>query len=63
MEEILKADHERNMQDLEKMARLVETIQADERKNAHHAVSLQTIGNLEQVEKLSRSIRARMKRD
>lgn len=63
MEEILKADHDQTMKDLEKMARLVEAVQADERKNAHYAISLQSIRNLEQIEKLSKAIRGRMKRD
>lgn len=61
IEEILKANHERNLKDLEKMARLVEQVQADARKDSHNVISLQSLRNLEQIEKLSKGIRERMK--
>jgi hypothetical protein len=59
---MLKADHEANLRDMEKMARLVADVQENERRNAHYAISLESVRNLEQIEKLSKSIRARMKR-
>ena len=62
LEDILKADHEKNLKDLEKMAKLVEAVQLDARKNAHYVLSLESVRNLEQIEKLSRAIRGRMKR-
>jgi hypothetical protein len=61
-ESILKGRHEKNMKDLERLARLVEEVQADERKNSQYVLSVQSLKNLEQIEKLSRSIRQRMKR-
>lgn len=62
VQDILKADHEKNLKELEKMARLVEEVQAEARRNAHYIISLQSIKNLEQIEKLSKAIRDRMKR-
>ena len=62
IEYMLKADHEKNLKDLEKMAKLVEEVQADTRKNSRDVISMRSIRNLEQIEKLSRTIRGRMKR-
>lgn len=44
------------------MARLVEEVQEGARKSTHHVISLQNLKKLEQIERLSRSIRGRMKR-
>ncbi len=62
IEEILKADHEKNLKDLEKMSKLVAEVQADTRKVSHDVISVQSLRDLEQIEKLSRTIRGRMKR-
>ena len=62
IESMLKARHEKNMKDLEKIARLVEDVQTDTRKNSRYIVSLQSLKDLEQIEKLSKRIRERMKR-
>ena len=62
IEDMLKADHEKNLKDLEKMAKLVEEVQTDTRKNARDVISMKSIRSLEQIEKLSRTIRGRMKR-
>ena len=59
--ELLKSNHKKNLEDLERMAKLVEEVQVDERKNAEYAVSLQSLKRLEQIEKLSKVIRERMK--
>ena len=62
LEDILKADYQKNLKDLEQMATLVAEVQSDVRKHAHHVVSLQSVKDLEQIEKLSKTIRGRMKR-
>ncbi len=59
---MLKADREKNLKDLEKMAKLLEEVQADTRKLPHDVISLQSLRNLEQIERLSRTIRGRIKR-
>jgi hypothetical protein len=61
-EEILKADHEANLKDLDKMKKLVESVQADLTKNKGHVLSLQAVKDLEEVEKIARRVRGRMKR-
>lgn len=62
MEAILKAEREKNLKDLEAMARLVEEVRAVTRKNEYYVISLESIRKLEQIEKLSRVVRNRMKR-
>lgn len=59
--DLLKSNHDKNLKDLERMARLVGEVQLDERKNAEYAVSVQSLKRLEQIEKLSKAIRDRMK--
>lgn len=63
LEDILKADHEQNLKDLEKLARLAEAVRTGARRNAHYVLPVQSLGNLERIETLSKTIRARMKRD
>ncbi len=62
LQEILKANHEKNLKELEQMARLVEEVRTESQKNTQYVVSLQSLKNLEQIEKLSKAIRDRMKR-
>jgi hypothetical protein len=62
LEYILKTRHEKNIKDLERLARLVEEVQADERKNSQYVLSVQSVRNLAQIEKLSRAIRERIGR-
>jgi hypothetical protein len=62
IDDLLKSDYEKNLKDLERMARLVEEVQAGARKSTHHVISLQNLRKLEQIEKLSKSIRGRMRR-
>ena len=59
--DLVKSNHKKNLEDLERMAKLVEEVQVDERKNAEYAVSLQNLKRLERIEKLSKAIRERMK--
>ncbi len=61
-EEILKADHEANLKDLDKMKKLVEGVATELTKNKGHVLSLQAVKDLEEVEKISRRVRGRMKR-
>jgi hypothetical protein len=62
LEDILKADHPQNWKDLEKMARLVEAVRTGALRNAQYVLPVQSLGNLERIEKLSKTIRARMER-
>jgi hypothetical protein len=61
-EAILKADHKQNLKDLEEMLNLIEAVRKDLEQNEHHVLSLKTLRQLEEIEKLSRRIRGRIKR-
>jgi hypothetical protein len=63
LEDILKADHAQSLRGVEKMARLVEAVRTGARRNAHYVLPVRSLRSLEQIEKLSKTIRARMKRD
>jgi hypothetical protein len=59
---ILKADHSSNLEDAAKLLRLAEALQADLDKQGQFVVSLECIKRTEEIEKLARRMRARMKR-
>ena len=61
-EEILKADHEKSLEDSAKLIELSEDVKADLEKNDRHVVSVGTLKKLEDIEKLSKRIRSRLKR-
>src|SRR6266404_8284 len=61
-EEILKADHKKNLEEAAELLKLSEELKADLEKNDRYIVSLKTIKKTEDIEKLARSIRGRMKR-
>jgi hypothetical protein len=61
-EEILKEDHRRNLEDAAGLMRLSEEVKADLEKSDRYIVSVDTLKKLDQIEKLSRSIRSRLKR-
>jgi hypothetical protein len=54
LEDLLKADHAQNWKDLEKMARLAEAVQAGARRNAHYVLPVQSLRNLQQIQKLGK---------
>ncbi|MCA2969891.1 MAG: hypothetical protein INH43_15365 [Acidobacteriaceae bacterium] len=61
-EELLKADHKANLKDLETIRQLSESIQAELEKHDRHVLSVGAIKKLDEMEKLTRRIRGRMKR-
>jgi hypothetical protein len=61
-EAILKEDYEKNLKDLEQMRSLTGEIEEELKKNDRHVLSLKALKNLEEIEKVSRRIRQRMKR-
>jgi len=61
-EEIAKADYKKNLDDATELARLAEELKADLEKESAYVVSLKTIKKTEDIEKLERNIRARLKR-
>lgn len=61
-EEILKADHKSNLKDLEQMRKLLDDVEADVKKSEGRVLSMKALKDLEEIEKLSRRVRGRMKR-
>jgi hypothetical protein len=61
-DELLKRDHAQNLKDMEQMRKLMEDVEADLKKNDRHVLSLKALKDLEEIEKLSRRVRGRMKR-
>ena len=61
-EEILKADHERNLKDAGELLRLAEELKMELEKNDRHVLSLGMLKKTEEIEKISKRLRGRMKR-
>ena len=61
-EEILKQDHKKNLADAAAMAKLAEEVSDDLEKDDRFVYSLKTMKKLDEIEKLTKAIRARLKR-
>jgi hypothetical protein len=62
-DEIIRVDYERNLKDAAELARLSEQIKDDLEKGDRYLVSLKTLKELEDVEKLAKVIRQRLRRN
>jgi len=60
---IAKADYKKNLQDAAELVRMAEDLKADLEKEEAFVVSVKTIKKSEEIEKLARNIRTRLKRD
>lgn len=61
-EEILKADYKKNMQDADQLVKLSQEVKDEVDKGDGYVVSVKTLKNLDDIEKLAKSIRGRLKR-
>jgi hypothetical protein len=61
-EEILKEDYKRNLKDTQDLIELAEALKMSLEKNEQHVLSLADIKKTEDIEKLARRIRGRMRR-
>lgn len=61
-DEIVKADHKKNLEDATQLAKLSGDIKDELEKSDPFVVSVKTVKKLEDIEKLSRDIRGRLKR-
>jgi hypothetical protein len=59
---ILKEDYKKNLEDLDKIRGLASGIEDEFKKGDRHVLSLKALKDLEEIEKISRRIRQRMKR-
>ena len=61
-EEILKMDHKKNLEDAAAMAKLAEEVSEDLEKDDRYVMSLKTLKKLDEIEKLTKTIRGRLKK-
>jgi hypothetical protein len=61
-EEILKADHEKSLEDAGKLMQLTEELKIELEKNDRHVLSVSMLKKLDEIEKLSKRIRSRLRR-
>jgi hypothetical protein len=62
-DEIVRVDYERNLRDAGELARLSEEIKDDFEKGDRYLVSRKTLKDLADVEKLTKDIRQRLRRN
>jgi hypothetical protein len=60
-EEILKAEHEQNLKDAAQLADLAEQLKEDLEKNDRHVLSVATLKKTDEIEKLAKKIRSRLR--
>ena len=60
-EEILKADYQKTLQDASELVRLAEQLQDDLIKEDRHVLSIASLKKAEDIEKLARQIRDRIR--
>ena len=62
-DEILKAEHEQNLKDAAKLSELADDLKQTLEKEDRYVFSLSTIKKTEDIEKLARKIRTRLRHD
>ena len=60
-DEILKADHQQNLKDAAELAELADQLKIDLEKNDRFVVSMATIKKTDDIEKLAKRIRGRLR--
>jgi hypothetical protein len=61
-DEILKADHQKNIEDAAKLAKLSDGLRSALEKSDQNVLSIDLLKQTEEIEKIARRIRARMKK-
>ncbi len=61
-DEILKADYEKSLEDAAQLLKLAEELKIDLEKSDRYVLSIGTMKKTEEIEKLAKRIRSRMKR-
>ncbi len=62
-DEIIRAEHKRNLEDADSLARLAQEVKDDLDNSDSHIVSVKTLKKLDDIEKLAKAIRGRLKRN
>lgn len=60
-DEILKAEHEQNVKDAARLAELAQQLQLELEKNDRFVLSLDTLKKTDEIEKLAKKIRSRLR--
>jgi hypothetical protein len=60
-DEILKAEHEQNLKDAAELAELAEQLKIDLEKNDRFVLSMATLKKTDEIEKLAKRIRSRLR--
>ncbi|MEO8125893.1 MAG: hypothetical protein ABJF23_06280 [Bryobacteraceae bacterium] len=61
-DEILKADHEKTLEDAAALLKAVEDLKMDLEKTDRHVLSIGTLKQLDNIEKLTKRMRSRLKK-
>ncbi len=61
-EEILKMEHKKNLEDAAAMAKLAEEVSEDLEKDDRYVMSLKTLKKLDEIERLAKTVRGRLKK-
>ena len=61
-EEILKAEHKRSIKDADELVRLSQEVRRELEEHEHHVLSITLLKKLDEIEKLSKKLRTRLKR-
>lgn len=61
-EELLKADYEQSLREAERLVKLAEEFKAELERHGRHVLSLGTLRKIEEIERLARRIRSRLRR-
>ena len=59
---MLKLDHKKNLEDAAALVKLSEEVSEDLEKDDRYVVSLKTLKKLDEMEKLTKAIRGRLKK-
>jgi len=62
-EEILKSEHEANLKDAAELSDLADQLKIDLEKNDRYVVSMATLKKTDEIEKLAKRIRSRLRRN
>ena len=62
-EEILKAEHEQNLKDAAQLVEMAGQLKEDLEKNDRHVLSVSTLKKTDEIEKLVKRIRSRLRRN
>ncbi|MGI8989008.1 MAG: hypothetical protein ACR2I2_05395 [Bryobacteraceae bacterium] len=61
-DEILKADYQKNLKDADELVELSQSLREEMEKETRHVLSISSLKKTEEIEKLAKRIRSRMRR-